>query len=502
MTESFVPTMTQYLQAEATGFWVHTYEEARAIADVQEVSRGFNALAVRWSPNFGMRDLGTGKMINHGGADNRLFICVGYMMNLKLLNDQRPWIFVIPDAHLLFEGERGKKEAADLLKEVIVNKLGTIVCVSPNKEVPLELRRVVTSVPFTLPDMDTLQRCFSQEIDEPAWTKTNIRQLSEAAIGSTIGEARLSFRIASQRHGKKKIPDIVQEVWDTKAKQFEDRGLIRVVTPTDKWEHVGGMRNLKPYLEQIAPLLVDPGLLTSNGILLTGFQGGGKSLLSRAYADYLSKKSGRQWKYIEWKSAYSKWLGETERQVEEQIELTELHAPCILRIDEISHAFSGQGGGASDAGVTERKLGRHLTWLEERKPGIFIMANTNQPWDLPPHMARPGRFNSGIWYVPIPGRQPHDAVGEILDIHINKYFPRMDDAGIEDVRALIFDKHMTGDEIEQSLLEAGRMCHPEDPTMDAVMTAARTITPMYDVRREDFVRLQEWALVQKRAKEA
>jgi len=182
------------------------------------------------------------------------------------------------------------------------------------------------------------------------------------------------------------------------------------------------------------------------------------------------------------------------------VKRTYLPLHSILRIDEVAHQYAGhEGSGASDAGVTSRRIGRHLTWLEERKPGIFVMANTNQPWDLPAHMSRPGRFNSGIWYVPIPSLE---AVEEILKIHIGKYFPRLADTDTGRVVDLMREKHMTGDEIEQSLLEAGRMTHPDNPTIDALMAAAEALTPMYKVRNEDFTRLQDWALVQKRAKEA
>ena len=74
-------------------------------------------------------------------------------------------------------------------------------------------------------------------------------------------------------------------------------------------------------------------------------------------------------------------------------------APCVLWIDEIEKAFASAGG--EDGGVSKRVLGSFLTWLQEKPPGVFVVATANDLSALPPELMRKGRFDE-IFFVDLP----------------------------------------------------------------------------------------------------
>lgn len=225
----------------------------------------------------------------------------------------------------------------------------------------------------------------------------------------------------------------------------------------------------------------------------------GKSLISRAVASYLSELSGRQWKYLEWNTSniYRPYVGETEAATREILQLTELHAPCVVRIDEIAHQLSGHGaGGRSDAGVTDRLIGSIMTWLEERKPGCLVMASTNEPDKLPAHVSRAGRLSS-VWGVSLPGE---DAALEILRIHLNRFAPNLMEEQLEPVVEKMVRRKFSGAEIQEAVLESAQLMYPKEPSMERLMSTVDAVIPAVITKSEEYERITTW--IKQKAREA
>ena len=78
----------------------------------------------------------------------------------------------------------------------------------------------------------------------------------------------------------------------------------------------------------------------SRGILIVGIQGCGKALSAKVIA--------RQWKLPLLKlnagRLLDKFIGESEKNLRQAIDLAESRAPVVLWIDEIEKAMSGGGG--------------------------------------------------------------------------------------------------------------------------------------------------------------
>ena len=75
----------------------------------------------------------------------------------------------------------------------------------------------------------------------------------------------------------------------------------------------------------------------------------------------------------------------------------------MLWIDELEKVFAGSGpdSASADAGVSSRLLASFLSWMQERKPAVFVAATCNNVTVLPPELIRKGRLmNSSSWTCP------------------------------------------------------------------------------------------------------
>ena len=72
-----------------------------------------------------------------------------------------------------------------------------------------------------------------------------------------------------------------------------------------------------------------------------------------------------------------KYVGESEENMRKAIKLAEAISPCVLWIDELEKAFSGMGGNSEGNEVTTRLFGTFLTWMQEKKSPVFVIATAN-----------------------------------------------------------------------------------------------------------------------------
>jgi len=72
--------------------------------------------------------------------------------------------------------------------------------------------------------------------------------------------------------------------------------------------------------------------------------------------------------------------------------------------------------GNSDAGTSSRVFGTFLTWMQEKKAPVFIIATANNISALPPELLRKGRFDE-IFFVDLPSAKERE---EILKIHLKR----------------------------------------------------------------------------------
>jgi hypothetical protein len=255
----------------------------------------------------------------------------------------------------------------------------------------------------------------------------------------------------------------------------------------DGIEHVGGLDALKAWLvgkrRGLSERARALGMLLQ-GIVLIGPPGTGKSLVSRVVASIfrvplLSLSLGE---------VMDKWQGGSEANIRRALDTAEALAPCVLRIDEIDKAMGG--GGDADGGTSKRVLGMILTWLEERKAPVFVVATANDVSAMRPELLRSGRWD-GSWLVDLPHVGERE---EILRVHLARR--GLDLAPDAVTRLAARCDRYSGSEIEQAIREARWICDPDleglGITEEGVAAAIDQVIPLSRSMGEQIDAIQAW----------
>src|SRR5260370_40088130 len=88
-------------------------------------------------------------------------------------------------------------------------------------------------------------------------------------------------------------------------------------------------------------------------------------------------------------------------------------APWGLWIDEVEKGFAGsRSSGSTDGGTSSRVFGSFISWMEEKRSPVFIVATANDVSQLPPELLRKGRFDE-LFFVDLPTREEREAIWQI-----------------------------------------------------------------------------------------
>jgi SpoVK/Ycf46/Vps4 family AAA+-type ATPase len=169
-------------------------------------------------------------------------------------------------------------------------------------------------------------------------------------------------------------------------------------------------------------------------------------------------------------------------------------APAILWIDELEKGLSGAGAGAGDGGVASRVFGNLLTWMEEKKKPVFVVATANDLSKLPPELLRKGRMDQ-IFFVDLPGPTER---AEILMIHLAR---RGRDPNEFDLPALVrATDGFNGAELEEVVVTALYEAFTDkngqaEPKLASrhLLKAAAELVPLSRTRQRQIEEMRAWA---------
>ena len=281
---------------------------------------------------------------------------------------------------------------------------------------------------------------------------------------------------------KSDLPDVMQAQYEL----LNRSGVLQFEYDTARFGDVGGLEPLKRWLVQRKDaFLAKPEaahLDAPKGLLLIGVQGCGKSLAAKAIAGVFSLPLLR----LDFGALYNKFHGETEKNLRESLSTADVMSPCVLWIDEIEKGIAGRGG---ETGTSQRVLATFLTWLAEKTSRVFVVATANEIQDLPPELARKGRFDE-IFFVDLPDPRTRQ---EILRIHLQK---RGEDVeGFDVARLAESADGFSGAEIEQAVVGALYSAHAQKQALatEHIAEEIRRTRPLSVVMAERLSALRQWA---------
>jgi AAA+ superfamily predicted ATPase len=354
---------------------------------------------------------------------------------------------------------------------------------------PPELEREMTVIEFSLPDKTQLGHvlngiCESAELKLPGMDERE--RILDAATGMTTMEAENAFALSVV-----KCKAVSQEVVaKEKAQVVKKNGLLELIETTESLESIGGLDVLKDWLlkrkRAFSQQAIKYGLPTPKGLMILGIAGTGKSLTAKATATVfgvplLKLDAGR---------LFGGLVGQSEGNLRSVIQTAEAIAPCCLWIDEIEKGFSGsKSSGATDGGTSARVFGSFISWMQEKKVPVFIVATANDVSQLPPEMLRKGRFDE-LFFVDLPNQHEREA---IWDIQISKYGRHSKDFDL--VTLAKATEGLTGSEIENVFVDA--LFHAFDadkePTDLSIAQILVDFVPLSKLMAEQIAGLRNWA---------
>jgi SpoVK/Ycf46/Vps4 family AAA+-type ATPase len=169
-------------------------------------------------------------------------------------------------------------------------------------------------------------------------------------------------------------------------------------------------------------------------------------------------------------------------------------APCVLFIDEMEKGLSGvQSSNFSDGGTSARVVGTFLSWMQDKKSDVILVATANNISLLPPELKRSGRWD-GIFFVDLPDEIERMA---IFAIHLIKR--KRDPKKYNLEQLMMATNNFTGAEIEQVVKTALVMAFYEKKELDDthLIKAVRDTVPIYETAREDIEFLRDWVHINK-----
>ena len=406
-------------------------------------------------------------------------------------------VFVLKDFHRHMDNPVVIRRLRDVGQKFSANRR-TLVLTAPAIEMPPELASLVEFVDLPLPDRRRLREIIGETFKRMSGTHTLKLQIDASGVDAMAGNLSGLTEEAAERTISQAVvgrlalsPDCITDVLDAKKALLKRSEMLEFVDSTDTMANVGGLDNLKQWLQQRRGAWDEEaaqfGLDAPKGVIILGVQGCGKSLCARAVAG--------EWKLplvkFDTAAVYDKFIGETEKRIQKVFRVAEGLAPCVLWIDELEKVFAGSGpdSASADAGVSSRLLASFLSWMQERKPAVFVAATCNNVTVLPPELIRKGRFDE-LFFVDLPSETERRQVFAI-QLAKRKRNPADYDLGKVAKAAQGF----SGAEIESAVQTAlyAAFAAKRELSNEDLLTALSSTVPLSITRAEEIGELREWA---------
>jgi len=319
-------------------------------------------------------------------------------------------------------------------------------------------------------------------------TQAERGRLVRSLSGLTLMEAEKILTKSIVEDGALGATDI-DNVIEAKRRIVEREGLLEYYPVETTMAGVADLATLKAWLAKRRAVVREPeraaefGLEFPRGVLLLGVPGCGKSLSAKAVAS--------EWELpllkLDPSNLYNKYIGESENNFKRAMRAAERMAPVVLWIDELEKAFAS--GGGEDGGVSKRILGSFLTWMQDRRGDVFVVATANDIQSLPPEFLRKGRFGE-IFFVDLPDGSTR---AEVFHIHLSSRGHDPDDFDLLTLAERTAG--FSGSEIEEVVVSALYTAFSANTVLDteAIFQEIAATKPLSVTMGEKITAMRQWA---------
>jgi ATP-dependent 26S proteasome regulatory subunit len=483
---------------------METVEEMRALALVRGACSDLNLALFEWTIADGLvRSDGAVAVSqavpgNASGSRTSMYNTLDPVQALANLESMTlEAVYVLKDFHRHMDSPVVVRRLRDVGQKFSANRR-TLILTAPAIEMPAELASLVEFLDLPLPDGERLREIIRETYTRMAGTHTLKLQLDASGVDAMAANLRGLTEEAAERAISQAVvgrlalsSDCITDVLEAKKALLKRSEMLEFVDATDTMSSVGGLDNLKRWLEQRRGAWHEGaqefGLDPPKGVIILGTQGCGKSLCARAVAG--------EWKLpllkFDTAAVYDKFIGETEKRIQKVFRVAEGLAPCVLWIDELEKVFAGSGpdSASADAGVSSRLLASFLSWMQERKPAVFVAATCNNVTVLPPELIRKGRFDE-LFFVDLPSVLERK---QIFAIQLTKRKRQPADYDLDLIAEAA--KGFSGAEIESAVQTAlyAAFARKQELSNDELLTALSSTVPLSITRSEEIAALRAWA---------
>lgn len=484
----FTTDILQYWDAAYPILAVQTHEEDRVLTELRSMVEEQKIPFYEWSMSQGFYSV-------QGAPPKPIKDVDGTLKVIREFAKQS--IIVLLD----FNTFLGNQMAIRLVRDIIphLEESGkTLIIINPAVAVPVELEKAITLVDFPLPSKDDLSDVLNQvivDVEKSSDLKMKISDRSallEATKGMTQAEAKNVLAFTAVKHGDFD-EQAIRTVLNEKAGVLKKQQLVTWVDTQVDLGMVGGLGKIKKEVERIGPVFWHPdealayGMKPEDfprGILISGIPGVGKSLIAKAIARYLKVGLVR----TDFGRIFGGKVGEPEQNIQRRNKLVESLDPVCDWWDEAEKGLGGVSG-KSEANPWEARVGGAiLTWHEEHRARVLVIACVNRQELLPPEIM--SRFQK-VFFADLP--VPEELV-EIFEIHLN--YRGVLSSALHLDKFAEAAKGFSGREVRnavQAAMQTGFARNKANITDEIVLESIKSINPVSKTRPEDLEKVREWA---------
>jgi hypothetical protein len=473
--------ITALLRAGYPFLYLATWEEDRWTATLSDLALAVGRGIVTWSATEGPQPRLNDNQLPGGPGE--------FLDQIDLYPSEHA--FLVRDFHPYLSDPMVVRRLRDLAQTAAAQQK-TLLFMGPTLPIPVELERDFVVLDLPLPEIDDLRPILQDTLatrrnGKIKMTREQEDQILRSCLGLTEPQSRKLLQRAFLDHDQV-TDDVLWSIISEKRQLLKGTDLLEFWDVSEKLEDIGGVVWLKEWLSRRVDAYSERArmfrLPQPKGILLFGVQGCGKSLTARVAARVFNFQLVR----FDVSGVLSATRGSSEQRMRDVLKAVESVAPVVLWLDEIEKGFGGVA--TSDDSAMTRVFGTFITWLQENRKPVFVIATANQVHNLPAELLRKGRFDE-LWFVDLPTFEERR---QIFDIHLRK---RGWDPARFDIDALAknADK-FSGAEIEQVVLGAMYEAFGQHRVLrqsDLVDVQFATV-PLSVTMEEQIDNLRHWAI--------